>query len=99
MSVVLLKGKETLVGTTNGDGWIFKNTTGNPGMATAGAGDVLTGVIGALMAQGLNAFEAAVAGAYIHGLAGDRARDELGPYGVLAGDLIRHVAGVLKTSV
>ena len=77
----------------------FLNSSGNDAMAKGGSGDVLTGVIAAFTAQGLSPEMAARLGVYVHGLAGDRARDELGPYGVLAGDLIRHVAGVLKASV
>lgn len=59
----------------------------NPALATAGSGDVLAGAIVGLRAQGVEAFEAAVAGAYIHGLAGELARADLGDMGVVAGDL------------
>jgi NAD(P)H-hydrate epimerase len=67
------------------------NTTGNPGMATGGSGDVLTGVITALVGQGLAAFEAAQLGVYIHGLAGDLAADQLGQISLIARDLIAYL--------
>ncbi len=83
--VVVLKGAGTVV--TDGRRY-FINTTGNPGMATGGTGDVLTGVIAALLAQKLAPFEAAQLGVYIHGLAGDIARDQNGEIGLIAGDLV-----------
>ncbi len=84
-TIVALKGAGTVVS----DGRrVYTNTTGNPGMATAGSGDVLTGVIAALMGQGLNDFDATVLGVYMHGLAGDIAADRLGPISVMATDLI-----------
>ncbi len=83
--VVVLKGAGTVV--TDGDR-TFINTTGNPGMATAGVGDVLTGVIAALIGQKLGVFEAAQLGVYVHGLAGDVARDQNGEVGMIAGDLV-----------
>ena len=67
---------------------VYVNRTGNPGMATGGAGDVLTGVIAALIGQKLPAFEAAQLGVYIHGLAGDIARDQNGAIGMIAGDIV-----------
>jgi NAD(P)H-hydrate epimerase len=83
--VVVLKGADTVVS----DGRrIYINTTGNPGMATGGTGDVLTGVIAALLAQRLTPFEAAQLGVFIHGLAGDIARDQNGEVGLIAGDLV-----------
>jgi NAD(P)H-hydrate epimerase len=83
--VVLLKGSRTVV--TDGRR-IYVNSTGNPGMSTGGAGDVLTGVIAALIGQKLPAFEAAQLGAHVHGLAGDIARDENGEIGLIAGDIV-----------
>jgi NAD(P)H-hydrate epimerase len=83
--VVVLKGLHTIV--TDGRR-IYVNNTGNPGMATGGAGDVLTGVIAALIGQKLPAFEAAVLGVHVHGLAGDLARDQNGEIGLIAGDIV-----------
>ena len=83
--VVVLKGAGTVV--TDGRRY-YINTTGNPGMATGGTGDVLTGVIAALLAQKLAPFEAAQLGVFIHGLAGDIARDQNGEIGLIAGDLV-----------
>lgn len=64
------------------------NLSGNSGMATAGSGDVLTGMIAGLLAQGMPCFEAAAAGAYLHGLAGDKAAARYGEYGVTAGRIV-----------
>jgi ADP-dependent NAD(P)H-hydrate dehydratase len=86
---VVLKGANTIV--TDG-ARIYVNTTGNPGMATGGSGDVLTGVIAALLGQKLPAFEAAQLGVYIHGLAGDIARDQNGEIGMIAGDIVDALA-------
>jgi NAD(P)H-hydrate epimerase len=83
--VVVLKGAGSVV--TDGRR-VYVNKTGNPGMATGGAGDVLTGVIAALVAQKLPDFEAALLGVYIHGLAGDIARDQNGVVGMIAGDIV-----------
>jgi NAD(P)H-hydrate epimerase len=84
-TIVLLKGHQTVV--TDGTRYAI-NHTGNPGMATGGAGDVLTGVITALLCQGMAPFEAARLGVYVHGLAGDLAAEELGPISLIASDLI-----------
>jgi NAD(P)H-hydrate epimerase len=86
--VLLLKGAGTLV--TDGRR-VYRNSTGNPGMATGGAGDVLTGVIAALLGQHLSPFDAAVLGAWVHGRAGDLAAAELGQTGLIASDLIDHL--------
>lgn len=83
--VVAVKGTGTLV--TDGDR-VYVNTTGNPGMATGGTGDVLTGVVAALLGQGLAAFEAAQLAVFTHGAAGDIARDHTGEVGLIAGDLV-----------
>ena len=84
-SVVVLKGAGTVVS----DGSkAYINTTGNPGMATAGAGDVLTGIITALCGQGMNNFDASVLGVHVHGLAGDIAAKELGQISLIASDLL-----------
>ena len=83
--IVVLKGTGTVV--TDGRRY-YVNTTGNPGMASGGTGDVLTGVIAAIVAQKLPAFEAAQLGVFIHGLAGDIARDHHGEVGMIAGDIV-----------
>jgi hydroxyethylthiazole kinase-like uncharacterized protein yjeF len=84
-AVVLLKGAFTLIAEPGGQVWI--NPTGSRALGTGGSGDVLTGVIAGLLAQGLGPVEAAVTGAYLHGLAGDRLAEQMGHDGVLAGDL------------
>ena len=83
--IVLLKGQHTIV--TDGDR-VHVNTTGNPGMAIPGAGDVLTGLITALIAQKFTLFDAARLGAHLHGMAGDLVRDRQGEVGILATDLV-----------
>jgi NAD(P)H-hydrate epimerase len=87
-TTVLLKGHETVV--TDGTRCCI-NHTGNPGMATGGTGDVLTGVITALLCQGLAPFDAARLGVHVHGLAGDLAACELGQVSLIAGDLIDYL--------
>ncbi len=84
-AVVVLKGAFTVVAAPDGRTVVIPFA--NPGLATAGSGDVLAGAIVGLRAQGMGAFEAAVAGAYLHGLAGELARAELGDMGMVAGDL------------
>ncbi len=84
-TVVVLKGAGTVV--TDGEK-IYVNKTGNPGMATAGCGDVLTGVITALCGQGLSSLDAAVLGVYVHGLAGDIAAGKTGQISLIATDII-----------
>jgi ADP-dependent NAD(P)H-hydrate dehydratase len=86
--VVVLKGHRTLV--TDGHRRAV-NTTGNPGMATGGSGDVLTGLMTALVGQHLKPFDAARLGVYLHGLAGDLAAEELGQVSMIASDLIRYL--------
>ena len=71
--------------------------TGNPGMATAGTGDALTGLTVGLLAQGVSPWEAACAATYLHGLAGDLAAQELGQAGMLAGDLIAKIPHAIQT--
>jgi NAD(P)H-hydrate epimerase len=84
-TIVALKGAGTVV--TDGEK-VYINNTGNPGMATAGSGDVLTGVITALLGQGLSGFDAAVLGVYVHGLAGDITAEKLGQVGMITTDII-----------
>lgn len=83
---VVLKGHRTVVASQTGE--TFVNPTGNPGMATAGTGDVLTGMIAALIGQGLAPFEAAKAAVYLHGLAGDLAARRVGQVSLIASDLL-----------
>ncbi|HOB76263.1 MAG TPA: NAD(P)H-hydrate dehydratase [Phycisphaerae bacterium] len=83
--VVVLKGAGTIV--TDGER-IYVNRTGNPGMATGGSGDVLAGLIGALVGQGMKMFDAAVTGVYLHGLAGDVAAKRVGQVSLIATDII-----------
>ncbi len=92
-SVVILKGAGTIV--TDGTR-LHVSTTGNPGMATAGSGDVLTGLVAALLAQGLAAYDAAVLGAHVHGRAGDLAAADVGERGMIAADLIPRLAIALR---
>lgn len=84
-AVVVLKGARTVICAPDGE--IFVNPTGNAGMATGGTGDVLSGLIGALLAQGLGPVDAALCGTYAHGLAGDLAAKETGLLGLVASDL------------
>jgi NAD(P)H-hydrate epimerase len=85
-AIVVLKGRRSIV--AHPDGRIAFNASGNPGMATAGSGDALTGVVGALLARGLAPFDAARLGTYVHGAAGDVAAGRIGEEGMIAGDLI-----------
>ncbi len=84
-AVIALKGAGTVV--TDAER-IYVNDTGNPGMATAGSGDVLTGIVAALMGQGLGSFEATVLGVHVHGLAGDIAADRRGQISLMATDIV-----------
>lgn len=85
-AVVVLKGRQTIVTDAHR---VYRNRTGNPALATAGTGDVLTGVISAFIAQGLDPFDAAVLGVHIHGLAADLWAADFGPTGLTAADLAR----------
>ena len=91
---VILKGKFTAIATP--DGKVFFNPTGNPGMATGGSGDVLTGIICGLLAQGFVSGKAAIVGVYLHGLAGDLAAEELTSYSLNAGDIINYLPKAFK---
>ena len=91
---VVLKGARTVI--ARPDGLVAICPTGNPGMATAGTGDVLTGMIVGLLAQGVSAWEAACSATYFHGLAGDLAAQQLGQPGMLAGDLIAQIPYALQ---
>ena len=85
--IVVLKGAYT--GISFPDGSYVFNTTGNPGMATGGSGDVLTGIIVSLLAQGMSSEDAVITGVYIHGVAGDFAAERMGSESMIAGDIIR----------
>jgi len=93
-AVVVLKGARTVVATPEGRIWV--NPTGNAGMATGGSGDALTGTIAGLLAQGLDGEQGAVAGVYLHGLAGDLAVEETGQAGLIAGDIIRYLPKAIQ---
>ncbi|MCM1377501.1 MAG: NAD(P)H-hydrate dehydratase [Clostridium sp.] len=95
--IIVLKGHYTA--TVRPTGRVYFNSTGNPGMATAGAGDVLTGIIAAFMAQGYRPEHAATVGVYIHGLAGDLAAEELGEYGMTAGDIADRVGQAIQKTI
>jgi len=93
---LVLKGYQTVVATAKGRTYI--NKTGNPGMSTAGSGDVLTGMIAAFLGQGLDAFEAAKYAVYLHGLAGDLAAREKTEISLIASDIIGKIPEAIKRS-
>jgi NAD(P)H-hydrate epimerase len=92
---IVLKSHHTAVITTEGECWY--NTTGNAGMATAGSGDVLTGILTGLIAQGYEPHEAALLGVYLHGLSGDIAATTRSQESLIAGDIIDHLGGAFLT--
>ena len=94
---LVFKGAPTVTGFPNADVWI--NSTGNPGMATGGMGDVLTGIIVGLMAQGISSEKAAALGVYIHGLAADRVAEALGMHGLLASDVLKAVPAAIASLI
>jgi hydroxyethylthiazole kinase-like uncharacterized protein yjeF len=91
---IVLKGAFSAVADASGN--IYFNPTGNPGMATAGSGDVLSGVITGLLCTGITAFEALRAGVFVHGVAGDLAAEKLGERSMMAGDLILNLPNAFK---
>ncbi len=92
---LVLKGAKSVIGEPGGR--VFINPTGNPGMATGGAGDLLTGMVGAFLARGMSPLAAFQAAVYLHGLAGDLAREEKGEEGLIAGDILETIpAAILK---
>jgi hydroxyethylthiazole kinase-like uncharacterized protein yjeF len=95
--VLVLKGAPTVVASPTGE--VFINATGNAGMATGGSGDVLTGIIAGLAGQNLDPLRAALLGVYLHGLAGDLARDQLGEWSMLAGDIMEHLHAAMQQLV
>ncbi len=92
---LVLKGSPTIVASADGDTYL--NPTGNSGMATAGSGDALSGIIGSLLAQGMRGIDAAVCGVFIHGMAGDLAAEKLGVRGMIAGDMIRFLPQAIES--
>jgi hydroxyethylthiazole kinase-like uncharacterized protein yjeF len=90
-AVVLLKGARSVVCGPAGE--VYVNSTGNPGMGSPGMGDALSGMVGALMGQGLKALDALALGVFLHGYAADRAAKRIGQVGYLAGDLIDEIPG------
>jgi len=91
--IVVLKGHRTLVSDAERQ---WHNVTGNPGMATGGSGDVLTGLVTALACQGLSAWDAARLGVFLHGLSGDLAAKELGQEAMIASDLVRFLPAAFR---
>ncbi len=91
---IILKRAHTCIACP--DGTCYFNSTGNPGMATGGSGDVLTGIITGLVAQGYSSLEASVLGVYLHGLAGDLAMAELEQEALIAGDIVQYLGKAFK---
>ena len=91
---LVLKGHNTVVADYRGN--LYINKTGNPGMATAGSGDVLTGMLGAFLGQGLKPFDAAKYAVYLHGLAGDLAAKEKTQISLIASDIIAKIPEAVK---
>ena len=93
-TTMVLKGAGTVTAATGGS--VYVNSTGNPGMATGGSGDVLSGIIGAFAARGMPIEYAAAAGVYVHGLAGDIAAGKIGQMGMLPTDMVKCVAAAIQ---
>ena len=91
--VAVLKGHNTIVMNKDNE---YINHRGNPGMATAGSGDVLSGIIASLLVQGFKAFDAAKYGVYLHGLAGDLAKEKYTEYSLIASDIIEFIPKAIK---
>jgi NAD(P)H-hydrate epimerase len=92
--MVILKGAFTVIAHPNGHGVVLPFA--NPALATAGSGDVLAGAIVGLLAQGLAPFQAAICGSYLHGLAGEIARHDIGDAGVIAGDVLARLPAAIR---
>jgi NAD(P)H-hydrate epimerase len=92
--IMVLKGSRTVIATPEGS--IYINTNGNPGMATAGSGDVLTGMITSFIAQGISCKNSAILGVYLHGYTGDLVAKDIGEYGLIAGDIVEGLSKALK---
>jgi NAD(P)H-hydrate epimerase len=95
--IVVLKGAHTII--ANPDGRVFISNTGNPGMATAGTGDVLTGMIGGFLAQGVAPLPAALWGVVLHGLAGDIAKRKQGAISLIASDIIQKIPKAILSTI
>lgn len=93
--IIVLKGHHTFIATPDGKG--FFNSTGNPGMATAGSGDVLTGILTGLLAQGYSSAATAILGVYLHGFAGDIAAKQLSNEALIAGDIIETLGAAFSS--
>jgi len=93
-ATIVLKGGPTATGAS--DGTVYLNSTGNPGMATVGSGDVLAGLIASLWAQGMGQEAAAYSGVFLHGLAGDIAREEYGERSIVAQDLVDKLPAAIQ---
>ncbi|MBI5038548.1 MAG: NAD(P)H-hydrate dehydratase, partial [Nitrospirae bacterium] len=91
---LVLKGAHTVIAEPSGG--VHLSPTGNPGMATAGTGDALTGIIAGLIAQGMDLSAAVRLGVYLHGLAGDLAAKDIGMVGMIAGDLIARIPAAIR---
>jgi ADP-dependent NAD(P)H-hydrate dehydratase / NAD(P)H-hydrate epimerase len=92
--IIVLKGAHTCITTPEGESWF--NSTGNPGMAKGGSGDVLTGMITAFLAQGYSPLDSAILGTYLHGLAGDIAKEKGSEHSMLAGDIIENIPDAFR---
>ncbi|MEM6319381.1 MAG: NAD(P)H-hydrate dehydratase [Bacteroidota bacterium] len=93
--IIVLKGANTCIAMPNGN--LYFNSTGNPGMAAGGSGDVLTGILTGLLAQGYSPKEAAILGVYLHGVAGDKAAEVSGQAALIAGDLVTYLGKAMLT--
>ena len=89
-----IRDRPTIIASPDGSSYI--NPTGNPGMATGGSGDVLSGLVGALLVLRMGAYEAAICGAFIHGWAGDLAQRAVGTFGMSASDISNQIPKALK---
>jgi ADP-dependent NAD(P)H-hydrate dehydratase / NAD(P)H-hydrate epimerase len=94
-AVVLLKGADTLIAAPCGEG-VVVSVSDTPGLATAGSGDVLTGVVAAMLAKGLDPWTAACCAAVMHARAGRAAVEALGPDGIVSGDIVDALPGVMR---
>ena len=90
--ILVLKGSKTVVAAPGQT--LLVNTTGNPGMATGGSGDVLAGMIASFIAQGMEPYRAAMCGVYLHGLAGDAAAHRISQHAMLPSDLLEELGGL-----